>query len=112
MTQFDLRISNVMEVRQQMKELIYIIAYLSVLIPVISVQLHPLQVYNHLINNRILLLVHQLLPLCPLGLSLFLFGSFGLDSVSETVDLLPVLLGHGLVLLCLLDVLIVFLLLC
>jgi hypothetical protein len=47
-----------------------------------------------------------------LGLSLFLFGSFGLDSVSETVDLLPVLLGHGLVLLCLLDVLIVFLLLC
>ena len=95
-----------------MKELIYLIAYFPVLIHVISVQLHPLHVYNHLINNRVLPLVHELLPLSPLGLSFFLLGFFGLDSVSEGFNLLPVLLGHVLVLLCLLDVLIVFLLLC
>jgi hypothetical protein len=95
-----------------MKDFIYLIAYLAtVLIHVISVQLHPLQVYNHIINNRILLLVHQLLPMSPLNLSFFLLGFFGLDSISERIDLLPVLLGHRLVLLCLLDVLIVFLLL-
>ena len=89
------------------------IAYLAtVLIHVISVQLHPLQVYNHLIDYRILLLVHHLHPMSPLGLSLFLLGFFGIYSVSERVNLLPVLLGHGLVLLCLLDVLIEFLLLC
>lgn len=94
-----------------MKDFIDLITYLSVLIHVISEQLHPLQVYNHLINNRILLLVHQLLPVTPLGLSFFLLSFFCLDSVSERVDLLSVLLGHGLVLLCLLDILIVFLLL-
>lgn len=88
------------------------IAYLAVLISVISIQLHSLQVYNHLIYNRILLLVHQHLSLSPLGLSLVHLGFFGLNSVPEGIDLFPVLLGHGLVFLCLLDVLIVFLLLC
>jgi hypothetical protein len=82
MTQFDLSISNVMEICQQMKELIYVIAYLPVLISVISKQLHSLQVYNHLIYNRIVLLVHQHLPLSPLGLSLIHLGFFGLNSVS------------------------------
>ena len=96
MTQISLRISNVMQVCKQMKDFINLIAYLAatVLIHVISVQLHPLQVYYHLIYNRILLLVHHLIPVSPLGLSFFLLGFLGLDSVSQCVDLLPVLLGH------------------
>jgi hypothetical protein len=78
-----------------MKDFINLISYLAtVLIHVISVQLHPLQVDYHLINNSILLLVQQLLPMTPLGLSFFLLDFFGFDSVSERVDLLPVLLGH------------------
>ena len=78
-----------------MKDFIYLIAYLTtVLIHVISVQLHPLQVYYHLINNRILLLVYQLLPLSPLDLSFLLLNFLGIDIVSERVDLLPVILGQ------------------
>ena len=78
-----------------MKDFIYLIANLAtVLIHVICVQLHPLQIYYHLINNRILLLVYHLLPMSPLGLSFFLLGFLGLDCVSQCVDLLPVFLSH------------------